>query len=78
MKDMETNLLEKVIQNKEINNVSMRCCYSGNILSVPWEIYRQVESKDKSVADREFTGFYVSPGFCFYKSPADFRMFCED
>jgi hypothetical protein len=75
---METNLLEKVIENKEMSSVLMRCCYSGKILSVPQEIYRQVEGKDKSVADTEFAGFYVSPGFCFYKSPADFRMFCED
>ena len=41
-------------------------------------VYEKVEKKDESVANKEFTGFYVSPGFCFYKSPSDFRMFCED
>jgi hypothetical protein len=75
---MENNLLEKKANQEEMNFVMMRCCQTGNILMIPRGIYDQVESRDKSVANKEFQGFYVSPGFGFYKSPSDFRMFCED
>jgi hypothetical protein len=75
---METTLLEKKVNQKEIEFVIMRCYQTGNVLVIPKRVYEQVEKKDKSVADKEFQGFYVSPGFCFYKSYSDFRMFCED
>ena len=75
---MENTLLEKKVNQGEMNFVMARCGYTGNLLSVPPRVYEQVENKDKSVANKEFQGFYVSPGFGFYKSPSDFRMFCED
>jgi hypothetical protein len=75
---MENNLLEKKVNQEEMNFVSMMCCQTGTTLFVPKEVYEKANKKEGSVANKEFTGFYVSPGFCFYKSYSDFRMFCED
>jgi hypothetical protein len=75
---MENGLLEKITNTEEINFVFMRCGYTGNVLVIPTRVYEQVEGKDKSVANKEFQGFYVSPGFSFYCSKRDFKMFCED
>jgi hypothetical protein len=78
---METSLLERKSEQEEKDIggfVIRRCGQTGEILAVPRSVYEKVENKDKSVANTEFSGFYVSPGFCFYKSQSDFRMFCED
>jgi hypothetical protein len=78
---METSLLEKKSEHgeKDIGNLLIRRCgQTGEILMVPRSVYEKVENRDKSVANTEFSGFYVSPGFSFYRSQSDFRMFCED
>jgi len=75
---METSVLEKISAQEEKGIVSVRCGQTGKVLVIPRKVYEQVQRKDNSVANKEFSGFYISPGFSFYGSQSDFRMFCED
>lgn len=70
---MEKNLLKKIAEF-----VSVNCYQTGKLISVPSAVYKQIETRDPSVANKEFQGFYVSPGFGVYQTISDFRMFCED
>jgi hypothetical protein len=75
---MEKNTLERISGQEEMSTVIMRCGQTGEVLAIPKRIYEQVQSKDKSIANTELSGFYISPGFSFYKTRSDFNMFCED
>lgn len=77
---MANNLEKKSNGEKvKINGfVNVHCGQTTELLLIPREVYQRVQQKDKSIANKEFATFYVSPGFSFYKSYDDFNMFCED
>ena len=75
---MKKETLEGKSKQNEMGTVIMKCGQTGEMLVIPKSIYEKAQSKDKSVANTELPGFYVSPGFSFYKTRSDFYMFCED
>lgn len=75
---MENKSLERMSEQDLTDAIRTNCCQTGELLFVPKSVYEKAEVKDGSVANMEFLGFYISPGFSFYRTKNDFNMFCED
>ncbi|MGY4884024.1 MAG: hypothetical protein ACP5NZ_00405 [Nanobdellota archaeon] len=70
--------LEKGLKQEKAKFVIRTCCQTGKILMIPRRVYEMAARQDKSVANKEFGEFYISPNFSFYETRSDFNMFCED
>jgi hypothetical protein len=63
---------------KDFGYVLVTCRQTGKKIRISKKLLEQMQNEDESVADKEFTGVYVSPGFLPYRSRRDFYMLCED
>jgi hypothetical protein len=75
---MESSRLEKISEQKLTDLVKVNDGQTGEAIWISEKLNEQIKNRDKSVANKEFPGIYVSPRFGTYRSYSNFVMFCED